>query len=252
MPTFNGTVEQIENNVNKVAEITKENTNETNYPSTVAVAKYVEENSGGVADLTYNPESENAQSGKAVAEATNAKMDKFGEVTTDGGTMIIDVTNNNAISDTYFKQTKDNYIRLNSGYMDIESMMLTFKSNPLFEKGASLGECNIDDTTSAVNMLTLNQLLAEKEDIWNRKDSIAEDIAINEPNAYPTVAAVYNFVNEKIGDIEATLDELHNYAEALKGGIVTYSNITLADSETGANYTLSVANGKVVLNEEAE
>ena len=32
-------------------------------------------------DQTYNPESENAQSGKAVAEAVVNKMDKFGEVT---------------------------------------------------------------------------------------------------------------------------------------------------------------------------
>ena len=36
-------------------------------------------------DPTYNSESENPQSGKAVAEAVSSKMDKFGKVDTDGG-----------------------------------------------------------------------------------------------------------------------------------------------------------------------
>jgi hypothetical protein len=62
MAIFNGTADQIENNVNKVAEITKANTNETNYPSTAAVVKIISEIDIPEVDLS-------------------GKMDKFGEVT---------------------------------------------------------------------------------------------------------------------------------------------------------------------------
>ena len=47
-----------------------------------------------IVDQVYNPESENAQSGKAVAEAVADKMDKFGEVensTEQGGTTRINM-----------------------------------------------------------------------------------------------------------------------------------------------------------------
>jgi hypothetical protein len=64
MAIFNGTADQIENNVNKVAEITKANTNETNYPSTAAVVKAISEIDIPEVDLS-------------------GKMDKFGEIEKD-------------------------------------------------------------------------------------------------------------------------------------------------------------------------
>ena len=41
------------------------------------------------ADPTYNPESENAQSGKAVAEAVGNKMDKFGDVAVNDSQVVL-------------------------------------------------------------------------------------------------------------------------------------------------------------------
>ena len=74
---------------------------------------------------------------------------------------------------------------------------------------------------------------------------------INIKNGIASAHAINNCANKAIGDIETVLDELHNYAEELKGGTVAYTDVTLADSETGTKYTLTVSNGKVIL-EEAE
>ena len=77
-------------------------TNDPQYDVLLELIEKVEQLETGVADQTYNPESSNAQSGKAVAEALenidvsgidiSNKMDKFGNVIPGGNTTTVEVS----------------------------------------------------------------------------------------------------------------------------------------------------------------
>lgn len=79
MPTFKGSVENIENNKNRSQVINAASTH-TQYPTSKAVFDYMKK------DNTYNPDSDNAQSGKAVAQA----ISHFDTVLKEGNTFIFD------------------------------------------------------------------------------------------------------------------------------------------------------------------
>ena len=78
---FQGSVNEIENTKNKTNEITEDSTDQQ-YPSAKATFELFKKNGGssGVVDQTYNPESENAQSGKAVAEAIDNALSDMGNL----------------------------------------------------------------------------------------------------------------------------------------------------------------------------
>ena len=84
------------------------------------------------------------------------------------------------------------------------------------------GTLNANGYTDSEIKLVLN--VAEKSS--NKVNKI--DVGVS-PENYPTVAAVLdfglsiessaiNYVENKVGDIESALDELHNYAKSLIGG----------------------------------
>ena len=79
MSTFNGRAENIENNLNKVKSINPAVT-DNQYPSAKAVYDFAKK------DTTYDPNSENAQTGKAVAQA----IAHFDTVLKSGNTFIFD------------------------------------------------------------------------------------------------------------------------------------------------------------------
>ena len=79
MSLFNGKAENIENNLNKVKSINPAVT-DNQYPSAKAVYEYAKK------DYTYNPTSENAQTGMAVAQA----ISHFDTVLKSGNTFIFD------------------------------------------------------------------------------------------------------------------------------------------------------------------
>ena len=79
MSTFNGRAENIENNLNKVKTINPAVT-DNQYPSAKAVYDFAKK------DTTYDPKSENAQTGKAVAQA----ISHFDTILKQGNTFIFD------------------------------------------------------------------------------------------------------------------------------------------------------------------
>lgn len=79
MSTFNGRAENIENNLNKVKTINPAVT-DNQYPSAKAVYDFAKK------DTTYDPKSDNAQTGKAVAQA----ISHFDTILKRGNTFIFD------------------------------------------------------------------------------------------------------------------------------------------------------------------
>ena len=78
--------------------------------------------------------------------------------------------------------------------------------------------CNPEDPLSAANVWFVNESLSQKEDVSNKIDTILEDIVINQADGYPSVSAVWDFVNEKVGDIGAALDSIIALQNSYIGG----------------------------------
>ena len=109
-----------------------------------------------ITDQTYNPESGNAQSGKAVAEATDYKMDKFGDIDQDGNVKI--TTQNFKI------YQNEGYVQVEKGDLNIQSeKKLSFKSTANFEKGACVPVSENLDPTAVVNRYYVDLLVGDIE-----------------------------------------------------------------------------------------
>lgn len=169
--------------------------------------------SGGEIDIPidqeYDSTSTNAQSGIAVAQAVSGKMDKFGEVDKNGN---VDITN----YDFTLSQGSDTYINFDDGDIKIRG------GSRLYLQGEVFSEKLYVDSSPTYHNEVVNKAYVDtnKEDFSNKKDIITEDIVKDEPDAYPTVGAVYNFVNEQIGDIETALTNIEDIQNALIGGNV--------------------------------
>ena len=72
-----------------IADSVRAVTNTTDKMTLLEVPEKLNRISTSVIDQTYDPTSENAQSGKAVAEAVETKMDSFGTVSPDKGTITL-------------------------------------------------------------------------------------------------------------------------------------------------------------------
>ena len=117
-------------------------------------------------------------------------MDKFGEVDEDGNVKITS-------SNFSLIQDSNTYINFSGGSISIQGG--TWLRGYTYANNLYLDYSPIEGG-QAVNKFYVDE---NKEDFNNKKDIITKDIAESEPDAYPTVGAVYNFVNEQIGDIEA-------------------------------------------------
>lgn len=191
MAIFNGTADQIENNVNKVAEITKANTNETNYPSTAAVVKAISEIDIPEVDLS-------------------GKMDKFGEVINneDNTATVINIETSNFS----LKQTNENYIEFDSGSLNISGQNgVNFKSAPTFEKGAYLVMPQSVGNADVVNKGYVDDLVSNA-----REELSAERIYDPEStNAQSGIA-----VAEAVNDFGSNLKTINNQSLIGSGNIV--------------------------------
>lgn len=155
---------------------------------------------------------ESAQKVEVIEEKLTSKMDKFGEVDENGN---IKITS----GDFKIYQTKDSYIEFDSGSVNFSGQIgPVFKTTPHFEKGLTMDMCNPEDPTSVANVWFVNESLSQKEDVSNKIDTISEDIVINQADGYPSVSAVWDFVNEKVGDIGAALDSIIALQNSYIGG----------------------------------
>jgi hypothetical protein len=139
-------------------------------------------------------------------------MDKFGEVTGDEYSTDIN------IDKSLFSLHQSNWceIAMWGSSMNLKAPHIYLDSNTTANNGLNINY-PITDGLQAVNKSYVDE---NKEDFSNKKDIITKDIAENELDAYPTVGAVYNFVNEQIGDIETALTNIEAIQDALIGGNV--------------------------------
>lgn len=106
------------------------------------------------ADQAYDPESENAQSGKAVAQAVSGKMDKFGKVEIDEGYTAI-------TADTDFELMSKN----NCSTIMVDDNVLSFMADKIYITGL----VDPTDDTEAANKKYVDNLVG---DINTALDSI--------------------------------------------------------------------------------
>ena len=118
-----------------------------------------------IVEQTYNSESENPQSGKAVAEAINTKMDKFGEVTADenGNVTINNNCDLNLKSNNYLVFEGKNGLILKTGLMSISANNIDFLNAHL---------CNLAEPENASDAVTKNYVDTKIGDIESALDAI--------------------------------------------------------------------------------
>ena len=142
-----------------------------------------------VTDQTYNPESSNAASGKAVAEAVNGRMPKP-TVLVDAPIKTVSVMGHQDYTTITDPDTTINeYIANDSAFIDVI----------------------VDDGTvwSKENVEAANGCIPTRDNSGNLWTGTPVDDAdcINK-----------KYVDDLVGDIDSALTELHNYAQALIGG----------------------------------
>ena len=141
------------------------------------------------ADQKYNPESENAQSGKAVAEAISNKMDKFGEVeVTDVETLLRVLTDAFEIDGKSHLILKGGQLRFESGDGTIKIIGGNFSTN---ENEFSF----VDGETFGIRI----------------------PINVGEPQKAEHAATKY-YVDNLVGNIENALDNIIEIQNSLIGG----------------------------------
>lgn len=132
-------------------------------------------------DQTFNAESENAQSGKSVAQAVSVKMDKFSEL-----------------------KINEHEVTLS---VDDGSKNLSIETTQAATTKLSGGQLIFHDKGGGVDFIGVGDIGFYGRRLTNVDDPTEENDA-----------ATKNYVDNKIGDISSVFDELHVYAQSLING----------------------------------
>lgn len=197
-----------------------------------------------VIDQEYNPESENAQSGTAVAEAVADKMDKFGEV--DDSDEFDTTVTLSAENSTVFIGRRIGlvggdgglFLTSSTGEVDLNNQNLAYVASPIEAHHAT----NKEYVDKAIENIPIPTFLYTEKEINGTvyAPTVSLDLGADgtaylrlfdnvssEPLQITGVftdgdddssAVCVGFLNEKIGDIETALDKIIAIQENLIGG----------------------------------
>ena len=168
----------------------------------------------GTVDQEYNPESKNAQSGVAVAEALNKGVAvKYLESPKDNKIYFRDIESGYYVMSGYFQPYPNSkstvvmdtmYVsvaRLNAGSHLMSISPLNFK--------ITCYEILVDDT--AADGFTYTRTTMSLLDLYNQSKAMVTAIDENSDDKhYPTAKATYTLFNDFCGEVNAVLDTIIN------------------------------------------
>lgn len=197
-----------------------------------------------IIDQIYNPESENAQSGIAVAEAVQTKMDKFGEVTQNETSTTID-------NDGDLNLKSNNYLVLEGGNgLILKGDLITLNSNHINVLGAHLSNlAEPEDAKDAANKGYVDDAIAVEKNkstngTWTTRkpfitftadDGYTQDISILEPifKKY-NIPCCIAMISTQINNLEKRLDLQNNHGWEVichSTNSTPFTDMTLAEAE---------------------